>query len=59
MLIVPVRVARLPGKAANPGDIRLVPGMLVEAFIRTEERTVLGYPARPFAEQVMRTFREK
>ncbi|MCS0497637.1 hypothetical protein NVS89_21325 [Ancylobacter sp. MQZ15Z-1] len=59
MLIVPVRVAPLPGEAANPGDIGLVPGMLVEAFIRTEEHAVLRYLDKRLTEQVMRTFREK
>ncbi len=40
------------------GDIRLVPGMPVEAFVQTGERTVLSYIAKPIADQVERAFKE-
>ena len=37
----------------------LVPGMPAEAFIRTGERTVLSYLAKPLVDQARRAFREK
>ena len=40
-----------------PRGLRLVPGMPVESFIRTGERTVLSYVTKPFADQAMRAFR--
>jgi HlyD family secretion protein len=38
---------------------RLVPGMPVEAFISTSERTALSYLLKPVSDQVMRAFRER
>jgi HlyD family secretion protein len=38
---------------------RLLPGMPVEAFITTNERTLLSYLIKPLADQVHRAFREK
>ncbi len=45
-------LARLNGQ-------RLVPGMPVEAFLETGERSVLNYITRPLVEQLRRAFREK
>ena len=39
------------------GDV-LVPGMPVEAFITTEERTILSYLVRPVSDQIAHAFRE-
>jgi len=44
---------------ARLGDVKLVPGMPVEAFIQTSERTVLSYVIRPVYDQIKRAFREK
>ena len=41
------------------GDVKLTPGMPVEAFIQTGERTMLSYLIKPLHEQLMRSFREK
>jgi membrane fusion protein, type I secretion system len=41
------------------GDVRLVPGMPVECFIQTGERTVISYLLKPLRDQFMRTFRER
>jgi HlyD family secretion protein len=41
------------------GTKRLVPGMPAEVFIRTEDRTVLSYLARPIENQMSRAFRER
>ncbi len=37
----------------------VVPGMPVEVFIATEQRTAFGYLAKPIIDQFSRTFREK
>jgi HlyD family secretion protein len=36
-----------------------VPGMPVEAFIRTADRTVFSYLTKPLVDQARRAFREK
>ena len=41
-----------------PETARLLPGMPVEAFIQTGERTPLGYMAQPFTDYFRRAFRE-
>jgi HlyD family secretion protein len=45
-------IARLDG-------LRLVPGMPVETFIRTGDRTILSYVTKPFTDQVRRAFRAR
>ncbi|MBB4351039.1 HlyD family type I secretion periplasmic adaptor subunit [Aliirhizobium cellulosilyticum] len=39
--------------------LALVPGMPVEAFIRTGERTVVSYFAKPIRDHLQRTFRQE
>lgn len=39
-------------------DFRIMPGMPVQAFIRTGSRSMLGYLAEPFTEMFSRAFRE-
>ena len=46
-------------EVAQLGEVRLVPGMPVEAFIQTGDRTVISYLAKPLHDQLMRVFREK
>ncbi|MCR8825130.1 HlyD family type I secretion periplasmic adaptor subunit [Pseudosulfitobacter koreensis] len=41
----------------NEGDV-LIPGMPVEAFIRTADRTPMAYLIKPFADYFTRAFRE-
>lgn len=41
------------------GDLQLVPGMPVEVYIRTQDRTPLDYLLKPLREQIARTFRER
>ncbi|WP_119389339.1 HlyD family type I secretion periplasmic adaptor subunit [Taklimakanibacter lacteus] len=41
------------------GMVKLLPGMPVETFIATEERTVLSYLLKPLSDQVMHTFRQE
>jgi HlyD family secretion protein len=40
------------------GSLKIVPGMPVESFIQTGERTVLSYLLKPLSDQIMRVFRE-
>src|SRR6202035_1773963 len=54
-----IRVAMPPQEIARLGEVRLVPGMPVEAFIQTGERTVLSYLVKPLHDQFMRAFKEK
>lgn len=41
------------------GTVKLLPGMPVETFIATEERTVLSYLVKPLTDQVMHAFRQQ
>lgn len=52
VLIPDAELERLPNPAL------LVPGMPVEAFIKTDERTVLSYLVQPFVDQFNRALRE-
>ncbi len=54
-----VRIALPEPEIRRLGDLRLVPGMPAEAFIRTHERTALEYLLKPLREQLARTFRER
>jgi HlyD family secretion protein len=44
---------------ARPGDVKLVPGMPVEAFIKTGARTGGSYLTKPLFDQAARAFRER
>lgn len=44
---------------ARLGDKALIPGMPVEAFIATEQRTVISYLVKPLIDQLHHTFREE
>jgi HlyD family secretion protein len=39
--------------------VKLTPGMPVEAFIQTGNRTMLSYLVKPLHDQLKRAFREK
>lgn len=43
------------------GDLatKLTPGMPVEVYIETEERTVISFLSKPFTDQISRAFREE
>ncbi len=41
------------------GNLRLVPGMPVEVFMSTGDRTALSYLAKPFVDQMNSAFREQ
>jgi HlyD family secretion protein len=46
------------GEVARLGDRALVPGMPVEVFLQTGQRTPLAYLVKPFADYFGRAFRE-
>jgi HlyD family secretion protein len=54
-----VRIAMAAQELARLGEVKLVPGMPVEAFIQTGERTALSYLVKPLHDQFVRAFKEK
>ena len=48
-----------PENLLKLGERKLVPGMPVEVYVQTEERTVISYLTKPFMDQMMRAFREE
>lgn len=53
------RIALTTDEIKRLGDVRLTPGMPVEAYIETGQRTMLTYLLKPLHDQLMRSFREK
>src|ERR1700722_15196519 len=53
------RISMTAEELKRLGEVKLTPGMPVEAFIQTGERTMLSYLIKPLHEQLMRSFREK
>jgi len=54
-----VRITMTGDEVKRLGDVKLTPGMPVEAFIQTGERTMLSYLIKPLHDQLLRAFREK
>jgi HlyD family secretion protein len=54
-----IRVSMPPEEVARLGEVKLIPGMPVEAFVQTGERTMLSYLIKPLSDQLMRAFRER
>jgi HlyD family secretion protein len=53
-----VRIAMLADAVANLGELKLTPGMPVEAFFQTGERTLLSYLVKPFRDQLLHEHRK-
>jgi len=53
-----VRIA-VPDGQVKRLNLRLVPGMPVECFIRADNRTVISYLTKPLRNQINRAFRER
>ena len=49
----------MPQQAVDELGDKFVPGMPVEVFIVTGDRTVLSYLTKPLTDQIMHTFRER
>jgi len=55
-----IRVKVSAGETERLGKgVKLVPGMPVETYVQTEDRTVLSYLVKPMQDQVQRAFRER
>jgi HlyD family secretion protein len=54
-----VRISMSNDEVGRLGAVKLTPGMPVEAFIQTGERTMMSYLIKPLRDQLMRSFREK
>jgi HlyD family secretion protein len=52
------RLAVEPQEMERLGQVKLIAGMPVEAFIMTGDRTVLSYLLKPLADQMTKTFRQ-
>jgi HlyD family secretion protein len=53
----PIEITIAPTQVKRLGALKLRPGMPVEAFVRTGERTLLGYLVKPLSDQLTRAFR--
>lgn len=53
------RIAVPEAEIARLGDLKLIAGMPVEAFIQTGQRTVMSYLVKPLSDQLMRAWRER
>ncbi len=54
-----VRITLNPSEIVRLGDVKLIAGMPVDAFIKTGERTMLSYLIKPLRDQAERAFKEK
>jgi HlyD family secretion protein len=54
-----VRISMPAEQIERLGNVKLLPGMPVEAFVQTGDRTMLSYLIKPLHDQIMRAFREK
>jgi HlyD family secretion protein len=54
-----VRVSVPQVEIERLGELKIVPGMPVEAFIQTNQRTVMSYLVKPLSDQFNRAFRER
>ena len=53
-----IRIAMPADQVARLGAVKLVPGMPVETFVKTQDRTVISYLMKPLSDQINRAFRE-
>jgi len=51
-----VRIAMRANAVGNLGELKLTPGMPVEAFIQTSERTLLSYLVKPLHDQLLQGY---
>ncbi|WP_346657714.1 HlyD family type I secretion periplasmic adaptor subunit [Bradyrhizobium sp. 160] len=54
-----IRVGLPDQELARLNGLKLVPGMPVEAFIQTGERTALSYLVKPISDQILKAWRER
>jgi HlyD family secretion protein len=49
----------IPQQKLKDLGLTLLPGMPVEVFIRTDDRTMVSYLMKPLSDQIMKAFRER
>jgi membrane fusion protein, type I secretion system len=54
-----VRIGISMAEVARLSGLKLIPGMPVDAFIQTGDRTVMSYLVKPLQDQVQKAFRER
>jgi HlyD family secretion protein len=54
-----VRIAPPASELSRLNGLKLVPGMPVESFIQTDERTVISYLTKPLTDQLTKAWRER
>jgi len=54
-----IRISMKADQIERLGLHKLIPGMPVEAFVQTHDRTVLSYLMKPLSDQVTKAFRER
>ena len=54
-----VRISIPPEQIQRLGEVKLLPGMPVEAFVQTGDTTMVSYLIKPLHDQFVRAFREK
>jgi HlyD family secretion protein len=54
-----VRLTMPAAEVDRLGDLKLVPGMPVEAYMQTGQRTVMSYLLKPLEDQIVKAFRER
>jgi HlyD family secretion protein len=54
-----VRIMLPDSEIARLKGLKLVPGMPVEAFIQTGDRTAISYLVKPISDQLMKAWRER
>ena len=54
-----IRIGISPEEIARLGNVKLVPGMPVETFMKTYDRSVFSYFTKPLHDQMSRAFRER
>jgi HlyD family secretion protein len=53
-----VRIAMRVAVVGDLGELKVTPGMPVEAFIQTGERTLLSYLVKPLHDQLLQAYRQ-
>ena len=54
-----IRISVPEAELGRLGGLKLVPGMPVESFIQTGQRSVISYLVKPLFDQLTKAFREK
>jgi len=54
-----VKIALAEAEIGRLGGLKLVPGMPVESFIQTGERTAMSFLTKPLMDQMSRAWRER